>query len=294
MLLLGETGTGKEVAANIVHRCSARHGGAFVKMNCGNIPENLVDSELFGHEKGAFTGADAMHRGRFERADRGVLLLDELGELPLTAQARLLRVLQEGVIERVGGTTEIPVDVRIIAATHRNLRQMVRDGYFRQDLLYRLNLFPIHIPALRDRPEDIPLLLDFFLRRQCEKQGIGNMPEISADNLRKLCAYPWPGNIRELQNAVARAVILWSGRFMPSFEICAGEAPLPGAAAAHETAHDDLSLESVMRAHIAGVLEMTGGRVTGRGGAAELLKLNPSTLRAKMRKLGLGKERRPA
>ncbi len=294
VLLLGETGTGKEVAANIVHRCSARHGGAFVKMNCGNIPENLVDSELFGHEKGAFTGADAMHRGRFERADRGVLLLDELGELPLTAQARLLRVLQEGVIERVGGTTEIPVDVRIIAATHRNLRQMVRDGYFRQDLLYRLNLFPIHIPALRDRPEDIPLLLDFFLRRQCEKQGIGNMPEISADNLRKLCAYPWPGNIRELQNAVARAVILWSGRFMPSFEICAGEVPLPGAAAAHETAHDDLSLESVMRAHIAGVLEMTGGRVTGRGGAAELLKLNPSTLRAKMRKLGLGKERRPA
>ena len=294
VLLLGETGTGKEVAANIVHRCSARHGGAFVKMNCGNIPENLVDSELFGHEKGAFTGADAMHRGRFERADRGVLLLDELGELPLTAQARLLRVLQEGVIERVGGTTEIPVDVRIIAATHRNLRQMVRDGYFRQDLLYRLNLFPIHIPALRDRPEDIPLLLDFFLRRQCEKQGIGNMPEISADNLRKLCAYPWPGNIRELQNAVARAVILWSGRFMPSFEICAGEAPLPGAAAAHETAHDDVSLESVMRAHIAGVLEMTGGRVTGRGGAAELLKLNPSTLRAKMRKLGLGKERRPA
>ena len=235
-----------------------------------------------------------MHRGRFERADRGVLLLDELGELPLTAQARLLRVLQEGVIERVGGTTEIPVDVRIIAATHRNLRQMVRDGYFRQDLLYRLNLFPIHIPALRDRPEDIPLLLDFFLRRQCEKQGIGNMPEISADNLRKLCAYPWPGNIRELQNAVARAVILWSGRFMPSFEFCAGEAPLPGAAGAHETAHDDLSLESVMRAHIAGVLEMTGGRVTGRGGAAELLKLNPSTLRAKMRKLGLGKERRPA
>ena len=182
----------------------------------------------------------------------------------------------------------------MIAATHRNLRQMVRDGYFRQDLLYRLNLFPIHIPALRDRPEDIPLLLDFFLRRQCEKQGIGNMPEISADNLRKLCAYPWPGNIRELQNAVARAVILWSGRFMPSFEICAGEVPLPGAAAAHETAHDDLSLESVMRAHIAGVLEMTGGRVTGRGGAAELLKLNPSTLRAKMRKLGLGKERRPA
>lgn len=290
VLLLGETGTGKEVAANIVHQCSARHGGAFVKMNCGNIPENLVDSELFGHEKGAFTGADVMHRGRFERADRGVLLLDELGELPLTAQARLLRVLQEGVIERVGGSTEIPVDVRIIAATHRNLQEMAREGRFRQDLLYRLNIFPIRIPALRDRPEDIPLLLDFFLRRQCEKQGLGNVPAIPPDNLRRLCAYSWPGNIRELQNAVARAVILWSGNFIRSFEISVEDEFGVGAgAAAQDTARGDLSLEGVARAHIEKVLGLTRGRVTGRGGAAELLKLNPSTLRAKMRKLGLGK-----
>ena len=207
VLLLGETGTGKEVAANIVHRCSARHGGAFVKMNCGNIPENLVDSELFGHEKGAFTGADAMHRGRFERADRGVLLLDELGELPLTAQARLLRVLQERCFERLGGTESLSVDVRIITATNRDLARMVEEGTFRRDLYYRLNVFPIHMPPLRERQNDIQPLAAYFVDKYAAANGRSGI-RISLAVMDMLQRYTWPGNIRELENVMERAVLL--------------------------------------------------------------------------------------
>lgn len=289
VLLLGETGTGKEVAADAIHQGSARRTEPFVKMNCGNIPDTLIDSELFGHERGAFTGAVETVKGKFERADRGMLLLDELGELPLTAQTRLLRVLQEGVIERVGGSTEIPVDVRILAATHRDLPAMAEAGTFRQDLLYRLNIFPIYIPALRERPEDIPLLLDFFIRRECLRQGIEDPPRLAPSDLKALCSYPWPGNIRELQHAVDRALILWDGGPARAFRLQPGDdqALLRRPSAAGAPGSGSLALDDVIRQHIRKVMAMTGGRITGKGGAADLLAVNPGTLRARMKKLGL-------
>ena len=323
VLLLGETGTGKEGLANLIYRGSGRLGRPYVKINCGGIPISLIESKLFGYVKGAFTGALKDTPGAFEMANTGVLLLDEVGELPVDAQAALLRVLQEGVIERVGSSAEFPVNVRIIAATNRDLSDMAEKKTFRNDLLYRLGVFPIYIPALRERPADIPVLLDFFLLRLARKRGFITPPRLSPSELHRLCAYAWPGNIREMLNAVTRAILLWNGSKESAFHIevgpnlfgrkpsasagAAGESestPLvPGsgqdANAPRENARAlsdppggarSLRMEDVEKQHIASVLAMTKGRVTGRGGAAEVLGLNPSTLRGRMRKLGLTKK----
>uniref|UniRef100_UPI0026F0337F sigma-54 interaction domain-containing protein n=1 Tax=Malonomonas rubra TaxID=57040 RepID=UPI0026F0337F len=211
-LLLGETGTGKEVFANALHNLSKRRNGPFIKVNCGAIPETLIDSELFGHEKGAFSGAIAQKRGRFEQAQGGTIFLDEIGELPPAAQVRLLRVLQNREIERVGGHQSIPVDIRVIAATHRNLEKLVAEEAFREDLWFRINAFPISIPPLRYRKEDIPLLLQYFLTRKAAEFGFRNAPPIAPGALEKLVDYPWPGNVRELENVVERALIQNKGR----------------------------------------------------------------------------------
>ncbi len=300
VLLLGETGTGKEIVADTIYRGSVRHSAPFIKINCGGIPDTLVDSELFGHEKGSFTSAISMRRGVFERADQGVLLLDELGELPLTAQSRLLRVLQEGIITRVGGDRDIHVDVRVIAATHRDMNVLVERGQFRQDLLYRLNIFPVYIPALRERPADIPILLNYFIYKRCIRYGALDLPKVSTSELKRLCAYPWPGNIRELQNTVDRAVILWLGNKKDGFNImpemgggfhrlARHNAPAPvfaGLSADVWEKNEDhsLALDDVVTAHIRKVVQLTRGKVSGKNGAAALMRINPNTLRAKMRK----------
>ncbi|MGA2028140.1 MAG: sigma 54-interacting transcriptional regulator, partial [Syntrophobacteraceae bacterium] len=212
VLLLGETGVGKEVVANAIHYTSSSRGGPFIKVNCGAIPENLLDSELFGHERGAFTGAITQKRGRFERADKGSIFLDEIGELPLQAQVRLLRVLQHKEIERVGGTKSIPVDVRIIAATHRSMEEMVRSGAFREDLWFRLDVFPIMIPPLRRRKDDIPALVHYFVERKSKDLKIYPPPSVSAEEVERLKDYHWPGNIRELENLIERRLIHKRGK----------------------------------------------------------------------------------
>ncbi len=295
ILLLGETGTGKEVVANTIHRFSTRAKNTFIKINCGSIPDTLIDSELFGHEKGAFTGAVEQTKGLFERANRGMLMLDELGELPMTAQVRLLRVLQEGALSRVGGQDEFFVDVRIIAATHRNLPQLIQEGKFRQDLFYRLNLFPIIIPPLRERKEDIPILVEHFIKRRCEQKGIINPPILSQKDIDMLCSYDWPGNIRELQNLTERSLILWDERkgfSMNLAEITRNFSTLEIKAQEKQEyvpkkIKKDYCLDSVIKEHILEVLEETKWRINGKNGAAELLCVNASTLRARMKKLGL-------
>lgn len=306
VLLLGETGTGKEGVANLIYRGSGRALRPFIKINCGGIPLSLLESKLFGYQKGAFTGALRDTPGCFELADTGSLLLDELGELPLSAQAHLLRVLQEKVIERVGSSLEIPVNVRIIAATNRNLAEMVQRGEFRRDLLYRLSVFPVYIPALRERPEDIPVLLNFFILQQSRKQGFAAPPALARSELRRLCAYSWPGNIREMQNAVIRAMLIWDGARESGFSIEAGAnlfagmfPPLPasvpeetGTSAPELPYPGSLRMEDVERKHILRVLDMAEQQIAGQGGAAEMLGLNPGTLRARMKKLGI--RRQPA
>ena len=217
VLLLGETGTGKEVIANAIHYSSPRKDGPFIKVNCGAIPETLLDSELFGHEKGAFTGAISQRRGRFERADKGTIFLDEIGELPLQAQVRLLHVLQKKEIERVGGTSSIPVDIRIISATHRNLEEMIASGRFREDLWFRLNVFPITIPPLRQRREDIPALVHHFIDRKSMELKLTERPVLAPGAIDRLIAYDWPGNVRELENMIERALIQHRGGVL-SFE----------------------------------------------------------------------------
>ena len=208
VMIIGETGTGKEVIANAIHLSSKRKGSAFVKINCGAIPDSLIDSELFGHEKGAFTGAISQKKGRFERAHNGTIFLDEVGELPLQAQVRLLRVLQQHEIERVGGSQTIPVDVRIITATHKNLEEMVRIGQFREDLWFRLNVFPIIIPPLHQRTIDIPALVDYFLEQKSMDMKIRKLPSLAPGAIEKLLTYDWPGNVRELEYLVERTLIL--------------------------------------------------------------------------------------
>lgn len=300
VLLLGESGTGKEVVAETLYRASARVDAPFIKVNCGGIPDSLIDSELFGHEKGSFTGAIHTRKGIFERAHRGMLLLDEIGELPPAGQTRLLRILQDGVLERIGGSEEQRIDIRIIAATHRDLGRMVQEGKFRADLYFRLDVFPIVIPPLRERPEDIPPLIHFLTAQKCRQYWVRQIPSPSARNMRELLSYPWPGNIRELNNAVERAVILWLGDIRRPFTICTGEhfalrplpqpefpaAPPSGQAAARQTEKPE-SLDSAIIRHIRKALDYSGGKISGSGGAAEILELHPNTLRAKMRKLGL-------
>lgn len=286
VLLLGETGVGKEIIANALHNGSPRRKGPFIKVNCGAIPDSLIDSELFGFEKGAFTGATARKRGRFERAHGGTLFLDEVGELPLNAQVRLLRVLQEKEIERIGGSESISVDIRIIAATHRDLPVMIERGDFRQDLFFRLQVFPITIPPLRDRLADIPALAAHFLTKKSQELGTTPPPALGNKALSLLAQYSWPGNIRELENAIERASII-CGKGPLCFDDL-GLASKPAPEAEREQGGDDtLHLDEVLRRHIIKILEATSGKVGGIDGAAALLNINESTLRHKMRKLAI-------
>ena len=290
VLLLGETGVGKEVIANAIHQYSDRQEGPFIKVNCGAIPETLMDSELFGHEKGAFTGAINQKRGRFERANNGTIFLDEIGELSLPAQVRLLRVIHNKEIERVGGTSYIPINTRIISATHRNLAQLVEEGRFREDLWFRLNVFPIMIPPLRDRKADIPELVYYFIKRKTAELKIHEPPPVDPDDLKKLMVYHWPGNIRELENIVERALIQSRGgknQSFLNFEIPEIRTRKNKANGDHDNNEEFLGLEELNRIHIQQALKLTRGKVHGPNGAACLLRLNPSTLIGKMRKLGI-------
>ncbi len=279
VLLLGETGVGKEVIAEVVHHLSPRAQGPLVRVNCGGLPETLLDSELFGHEKGAFTGATARKRGRFERAHGGTIFLDEIGELPPEAQARLLRVLQDGDYERVGGTAPLRADVRVIAATNRDLEGMVREGRFRADLRFRLNVFPIRIPPLRERKADLPALAHHFLEKKGRDLGLGARPTLAPGAIDALAAYDWPGNVRELQNVIERALLLAPGRPLTFPDL--------GRSAAPAGPERIAPLEEVVAAHLRAALAHTGGRIEGAGGAAALLGLNPSTLRHRLRRLGI-------
>ncbi|MDX1702055.1 MAG: sigma-54 dependent transcriptional regulator, partial [Melioribacteraceae bacterium] len=285
VLLLGETGVGKDVIANSIHYSSSRNDGPFVSVNCGAIPDTLIDSELFGHEKGAFTGALAQKRGRFERANGGTIFLDEIGELPLQAQVRLLKVLQTKEIERVGGVKTIHLDIRVIAATNRNLEEMVKDGKFREDLWFRLNVFPIWIPPLRDRMSDMPALLQHFINLKAKELKLSITPQLELGTIEYLMQYHWPGNVRELQNVVERALIL-NPRGPISFKnLVVGEKKVSNEPI---TKSDEiLSLEEMNYRHIEKVLKTVNGKIHGKGGAAELLKVNANTLRNKMNKLGI-------
>ncbi|MCX8023056.1 MAG: sigma 54-interacting transcriptional regulator [Syntrophorhabdaceae bacterium] len=289
VLLLGETGTGKEVIANAIHNLSSRSNGPMIKVNCGAIPDSLIDSELFGHEKGAFTGAISQKRGRFERADGGTIFLDEVSELPPHAQVRLLRVLQEKEIERVGGTQTIKLDIRVISATHKDLFTLVKEGQFREDLYYRLGVYPIRIPPLRERKMDIPDLVHYFLRKRCKDMGLRKVPEVGDDTIKRLMEYDWPGNVREVGNVVERALIQSAGARYLNFDglITMEEKKLPINDTKNIEYTDILSLDEVQAKHIRRVLEITGGRVEGKDGAARILNINPGTLRHRMRKLGI-------
>ncbi len=287
VMLNGETGVGKEVIANTLHNSSGRKDGPFIKVNCGAIPDSLLDSELFGHEKGAFTGAIDQKKGRFERATGGTIFLDEIGELPLKAQVRLLRVIQYKELERIGGREKIPVDIRIISATHKNLKQMVKEGSFREDLYFRLNVFPIDIPPLRERTIDIPDLLRFFLETKSQELNIPEPPEVSAELLEALMNYTWKGNVRELENAVERALIQYNGSlltidsfFITPFDKKRLREPV-------SAQNSLLSIENVTIKYIESALQEANGKINGFGGAAELLDINPNTLRNKMDKLGI-------
>jgi len=285
VLLLGETGAGKDVIANAIHYSSNRKNGPFVSVNCGAIPETLIDSELFGHEKGAFTGALGRKRGRFERADKGTILLDEIGELPPQAQVRLLRVLQSKEIERVGGDKTIQLDLRIIAATNRDLEQMVRNGEFREDLWFRLNVFPIMVPPLRERKQDIPALLQHFISLKVRELKLPQIPEPSPGSIGILMSYDWPGNVRELSNIVERAVILNPAGPLDFGSLIPGRGKESHEQLLHSAPVDNL--DSLISNHIKSVVARTSGKIHGPGGAAEILGVNPSSLRNKMKKYGI-------
>jgi len=296
VLILGETGTGKELIAREIHNSSARQHGPFIRVNCGAIPSELIDSQLFGHEKGSFTGAVESRQGWFERASGGTLFLDEIGELPLNAQVRFLRVLQDGFVERVGGHQPIQVDVRVVAATHRDLAAMVVEGQFREDLWYRIAVLPVLIPPLRDRKEDIPALVEHMLDKAATRFGLTRVAA-TEDDIRLMHNYDWPGNIRELGAVIDRAALLGEGHTLdvavalgtaqparrklataPAFSV-SGVAPV--------TSHSSTfaSLDDAIRSHIESALGAAYGRIEGPRGAAALLQVNPHTLRAKMRKL---------
>lgn len=282
VLIRGETGTGKELLARTIHEQSSRWGRMLVSVNCAALPGGLVESELFGHEKGAFTGALSRREGRFELADQGTLFLDEIGDLPLALQAKLLRVLQSGEFQRVGGVESLHADVRIVAATNCDLEGAVREGKFREDLFYRLNVFPITIPALRDRCEDIPLLANYFVSRHSAAMG-KQIRSIPPETLDALMEYTWPGNVRELQNVIERAVILSDGA-----ELRLGAWPPPAPSTGDE--QQGLTLDDVQRGHIRRILEMTHWRISGQHGAARILGMKPTTLESRMKKLGITRD----
>jgi transcriptional regulator with GAF, ATPase, and Fis domain len=290
VLLLGETGVGKEVIANAIHVSSTRARGPFIKVNCGAIPDSLIDSELFGHEKGAFTGAIEQKRGRFERAHTGTIFLDEIGELPMAAQVRLLRVIQTKEIERVGGNKPATLDIRIIAATHRNLEEMIQSGQFREDLWFRLNVFPITIPPLRHRQIDIPALVHYFVERKTTEMNLWPKKLPTPKAIEKLKAYNWPGNVRELENVVERALIR-SSAIKNSTNLIFDEpmkTSIPEAAPEEmDNTQEIKPLNSMIRQYIEFALKRTNGKVKGQNGAAALLNINPSTLRNRMDKLGI-------
>lgn len=306
VMVLGETGTGKEVIARAIHMRSSRRAGPFIRVNCGAIPRELIDSQLFGHDRGSFTGASQARHGWFERANNGTLFLDEIGELPLDAQVRFLRVLQDGLVERVGGDKSITVNVRVVAATHRDLSEMVRLGRFREDLWYRLAVFPLFLPPLRERSDDICDLANHFLGRSTSRFGY-QVPSLTTFDIELLQQYNWPGNIRELGAVIDRAVILGNGKKLEIRQaigfnqqvpseiekpfIPAGRFDSRGSTSTEslteKISEKFYSLDDAIRQHIIRALELTGGQIEGRDGAAKLLKINPHTLRARMRKLGI-------
>lgn len=279
VLILGETGTGKELAARAMHELSQRKPHALIKVNCAAIPLGLVESELFGHEKGAFTGALSQKIGRFELANKGTIFLDEIGELPIELQPKLLRVLQEGEFERVGGSRTIKVNARVIAATNRQLEEAVQLGRFREDLYYRLNVFPIALPPLRARRDDIPLLTQYFVIKHSQ-QLAKKIDRISSEAIDALKSYPWPGNVRELENVIERAVILSQGPWLDL-----------GDALSHQMLRVQqkplFTLNDIERSHISEVLKLTNGRVSGDRGAAKILGLKATTLESRMKRLGV-------
>ena len=294
VLIFGETGSGKEVIARAVHDGSPRRHLPFIRVNCGAIPPDLIDSELFGHERGAFTGAIDERRGWFERAHLGTLFLDEIGELPLPAQVRLLRVLQDGTLQRVGGQRSEKVDVRIVAATHRDLPSLVERREFREDLWYRIAVFPIILPPLRQRQQDIPELAQHFARRAARRFGVHAAP-FTTDDLARLTDYAWPGNVRELASVIDRAVILGGGTTLaidvalgapsarprsPAADVVDGDTTVP-------RLPDADGLDEIVRRHVETVLRRTRGVIEGPRGAAVIMRVNPHTLRARMRKLGI-------
>jgi len=282
ILILGETGTGKELLARAAHNLSPRREATFVRVNCAAIPAGLLESELFGHEKGAFTGALSQRIGRIELANRGTLFLDEVGDIPLELQVKLLQFLQEKEFERLGSSRTLTSDARIVAATNRDLKSMVAAGEFRRDLFYRLNVFPILVPPLRERPEDIPLLVKYFVLKHSKrmKKSIETVPP---EALRAFAAYSWPGNVRELDHLIERAMILSPGPVLklPPFEVDLGEQP---------SASSSSALQDVEREHILRVLRRTGGKIAGAGGAAEQLGMNRTTLNSRLRKLGVSRK----
>lgn len=281
-LITGETGTGKELYSNAIHRLSGRRNSIFIKVNCAAIPETLIESELFGYEKGAFTGANTCKYGKFEMANGGSIFLDEIGELPLLLQSKLLRVLQEKEVERIGSNKPAKVDVRIIAATNRNLEEEVRKGNFRSDLFHRLNVLPINAPPLRERKEDIPLLINFFIEKLNRKTN-KNINTISPADLKQLMEYDWPGNIRELENIVERSHILSSGARL--------KVEFSSSTYKDESLETDTisTLEEHEKQYIYKILKQTNWKIRGKNGAAELLDINPNTLDSRLKKLGISK-----
>ena len=282
VLILGESGTGKERIVDSIHANSLRSSMPLIKVNCAALPPNLIETELFGHEKGAFTGASEQRIGKFELANRGTIFLDEIGEMPIDLQVKLLRVLQEREIERIGGKGSLKVDVRIIAATNRNLEKEVSEGRFRIDLYYRLNVFPISMPSLRERPEDIPLLVDHFIKQFCKMNRVENKT-VSEKVMDKLLAYSWPGNIRELEHLVERSVLLTSEKIITQMDVLES-----GVMSLKSSTSDKVKTIKEMEIdHIKSVLETCNGKLSGPGGAADLLQLPYSTLIYKIKKLGI-------